>query len=1660
MQFKDYLEIDGPRTADQVGKRLWRLMTMLLTKRRITLDERARVPFAVLAVTIFLLSSFSVAYLGAVTRLEIEDRLRRNDLLAMDDVSVQLEGELGSEIYLIGVEAIRKTLEEANSPGNTAERITYEGLNETFQELLSDHLLYRFPANIRSYQVEETRHFIGLFPRMKSTHDFLQTNGTRLGVLDHYDQNDFNKIDTKLGGEYGQTNTTHSYLASGYVNITITNARSGLFLSRTLWLESEIDVPLPFLITKLESFQSESIGSFSELARLVKYILTTIAQFKVLQGVGLKYDSLPPELTGELTTEESSALDVVTVKDVELAVNLALLLETAKEFRTWDPWVPDEIDSQTGLSGQHSIQYPPIEQLSELLSIYAVEGTVDAADLVSLYLGLGKEGAHEINLEIILAQALYGVLDQFVLKYLDYFGIMPLVDLIWKGIQSVGGILQHAGEAIQDIWDWFTGESPESWHDLLGDWLVQRLVLDGGLESEYFLRLLVGNREDSRYNTYNGEIIESYPSIDIEEDGFLVQFVVRLEDEYHTWYSNGSEQSHRFRLSDDDLAVGHDHICFHAEVSFESLNHQIAFNEVNIGERIDQSNIWHDFFEGYFARAEEEESTAQNIRESVREAALEIARDAVRRIEDLVADYRYLVSNGGESGIDPTDDESLLLGLQVKITEAMDKLIQFYKSEEGKEEIKRILTSFLGGEFGLLEDLKFFLEDNYDRFVDYPAAMQATVESLALELVDNRISFSVVQQEIIENADMGYDWAFDGNVTQGDIPDEKIRQVFSEGGVQSQEQFSGLQLALNDDVHSAYQTVKDREVGVGSGQGDKGVLTKVIEASEGETSDALLSLFVGGAVDILDGAGLLDMAFQAVEKFVDGMILGSEASNTEYFLPIRTGEPFEFWEGNYGLASETGTISEVSLRVDQLVDYLPAQWSNMDPATEAPEGLLYVDFNPSSRNEGDVGYGYEDIKGKHYTDILSSSERPFETTWTLRVLGRVPIQVITEERTLLGSGTHLPVWLNTSLAINFSTTIVVYSGWELEGVDYDLSSTILTDLIDFLSTVWDVLAGPLMDVYDLFQKLSDFLRDALRMLMGYSTQVVSLVADALDYAIILLQIFLSNVLSGAAGLLKGFLEFFGLEHFSFEFAGLAFEVKLANDQEKENCQCTLWVRTKANFWGMGFDFTSFLVEFEEPIDNLEYYLIIEGHIGFGEGRTARVTIDPFMLVFPHLATIHASSLDAEGDGWALDLYVPELDVYKNVDVSLVDAIGPPPSILVPQLGTVNVDVGVSVKYQAPKEDHLVINEVEMNPPSGPNWVELYNPVWRPSYQDSRMSLDGYELRSANGTVLSILDGMSIGWADRGGGGYLVVDLERPMNNPDKFDPLDLGDQVVLYDPEHRIVDMTPLKADNMLHASVFEGMRKEHWHKGLTYQRRYDGSPQWILEEATRGWANPRLPVLDMRYTILETLRESLGEAWLETNVPYSLDFVGIFVSNLIHRFTDKLLGVLEEVVIEMVFYVDVTVATAGSGFRLCFVVDGTVLFGLLHWLKDVIGDLIRNLSNPTNASPYVSIPSDLPEYLGVRFEVYFRVGYPKALEKLAREPGEPSKKMTMAISIQPNVPAIVKLAGLNWGKWKIDFGIYFENFPGSSLGKAYSLSKDSIVDLWLIKGQICEVRG
>ncbi len=1477
---------------------------MLLTMRRIAPDERARVPFAVLAVMIFLLSSFSVAYLGATTRQEMVNSLLRSEMLMLNEIGVRLQDELDSEVRLIGAETVRRFLEKMDSPHMMTHPIDCELLNRTFQELLDDHIQRKFPMDLGGYSVQETGYRINLMPNIQSTFDLVPSY--TVPPLDDsvYDLYNYSKIDTTRRQEYGPTNKTHTYLAVGHVNVSIQDKGSGLEQNMSLWISREIEIPLPFLLSKIDSFQSSSQGYSSEIARLTKYILTTIVQFKAFQGYGMSKSNLPPGLQEDIHIYGGSATDVLTVKDVELAVNIALLLESGKTFRSWDSGAVDAIHEQTELLAMSSQQFTLVETLRELMHEYSSKGSIDAADLICLYLGLGAENGQEVNVEAILAQAIYGVLDQFILKYLDYTGIMPLVDGVWKGVQVVDGILQQAGDVIEDVWDWFTGKEADAWFEILERWLKKRIVQDGGLESEYFLRLLVENREDSLYDSFDEEVIESYPSVDIHEDGLDFRFVVKLTDDYHTWYSNGSGHAHRFRLSDDELITGHDHIKYTITADFDSPNHLIVFSEVNVADGISGSGIWRGFYDEYFAGGDDGSSAPETLRESIRELVQEIAKDAVRRVASLVNERLDVFR------IDPSDDTPFLSDLKDWVLSVADEVVKYYRSAEGMEEIERILASFANNDIGLLEDLKYFLWERYDGFVDYQSVMASMTETVALYLLENNVSFEVTGGETLENSNMSSDWTFEGNLTADLLPPAEMHAVFLSGGVDSQERFTALKNALLDDVDSAYQQVKRREVGIGAGSTDIGVLVQTIEAAEEASSDILLAI-IGGSLDVMEGVGLIDMAFEAVSDFMEGMLDGADVSNVQFILPYMFEKPFEFHEGANGISSENGVAEELRFTVDQLQDYVAAGWSNIDTTSAPPDGTVLVDFDHRGYADGDIGYDSDDIKGKHHTDLLSISRRPYETSWDISVLGRAPLCVGIKDRMFLGPGGSRPFGLSRSIEINFSTTIVIFTGWELEGVDYDSTNTLLTDILDFMDVAWDTIKAPLMDIIDYLQIVTDFLGDAFRLLLEFGSQVLTLISDATDFAISLLQSFVSDVLSFVSEHLSGFLREFGLEHFSIGFAGLTFEIKLPKGKEQEDCQCTMWARVRGGMLENDLDFTTYLVKLDEPVDNMEMYILAEGELRFGSSGAANFTIDPFMILREYIIEIHATDQNAEGDGWALDIVAPEVDIYRTSGTTLGEVIGLVPVIPLPMFGIeVGVDIGISVKHVS----------------------------------------------------------------------------------------------------------------------------------------------------------THPRFPLMNLKLTIYEMLKESFLEAWSGIELPPTLGSLEEFVRLTGEGLIDRLKGRFEDSIIEVVLYLDLSVSALGSGgsvgggFRLGLVVDRAVLFDLIRWVIDTVCTFIHNLHRPYDAFAFKDLPDNLPEYLGIRLEAYFGMGYPKMLRQLSSRQSQ--KRMDVSVCVQPNLPAVAVLGGLDLGKWKVDFGVYLEDFPLSSLGKIETFNKDSIVDLYVLKGQIQEVRG
>jgi|GEM_PF-2105543 len=209
-------------------------------------------------------------------------------------------------------------------------------------------------------------------------------------------------------------------------------------LTRTVEMDRNVYVPLPLIAYKLDRMSSAAAPR-GEIESLVQYELAALAQDRVLRGYG-----------SEARTGAGSTEVILTAEDVVRAVNLAVLLTELRYFQDMGT-VDDELET--------------IEPL-----LHGLEGEIDPADL--FLRSYEEEG---LDLAAMVGQALYARADAIVLKWMDYLGLIDLVNL-------EEDMLEDAEDNLFGVLDMLTG----------GDH-------DQAAMSEYIARAMA----DAGYQEYN-----------------------------------------------------------------------------------------------------------------------------------------------------------------------------------------------------------------------------------------------------------------------------------------------------------------------------------------------------------------------------------------------------------------------------------------------------------------------------------------------------------------------------------------------------------------------------------------------------------------------------------------------------------------------------------------------------------------------------------------------------------------------------------------------------------------------------------------------------------------------------------------------------------------------------------------------------------------------------------------------------------------------------------------------------------------------------------------------------------------------------------------------------------------------------------------------------
>lgn len=404
-------------------------------------NDAGQASFAVIAVILLIGTVLTGTYMAKDQLDDIGDRKRDRILDAMEDALRDVVEELG----LCAASRAQEIVSGWDRfPVNETE------VSAAFTDSVGEYLKSSFPRIEGAFVLEVQNWTGGLFYIERKTEDLVPPDSTHTSTLSVDNATmEYQDIPPASSEAIGERTVSPYYVAVG--NFSASVSADGLALSRDCGFERPIISALPFLESKLRTFESSSAGEFSDLGKLVQYMLSTLAQLRVLQGYGQ-----PMYMSG------LSSADILTEQDVYRAVAVGLLMEQSRLFRSIDAKFAEKVSEVCGGG------YPGN------LALAASRGRgLDPAELFLWYLGVTEL---DIDPSAIVSEAIFGIMDQYSIKLMEYMGWLGVID----AVESFGDFL---GSTVDSVLERLTGEDRAA--ESVAAWL-SKTIDAGGSDAEDF----------------------------------------------------------------------------------------------------------------------------------------------------------------------------------------------------------------------------------------------------------------------------------------------------------------------------------------------------------------------------------------------------------------------------------------------------------------------------------------------------------------------------------------------------------------------------------------------------------------------------------------------------------------------------------------------------------------------------------------------------------------------------------------------------------------------------------------------------------------------------------------------------------------------------------------------------------------------------------------------------------------------------------------------------------------------------------------------------------------------------------------------------------------------------------------------------------------------
>ncbi len=664
----------------------------------------------------------------------------------------------------------------------------------------------------------------------------------------------------------------------------------------------------------------------------------------------------------------------------------------------------------------------------------------------------------------------------------------------------------------------------------------------------------------------------------------------------------------------------------------------------------------------------------------------------------------------------------------------------------------------------------------------------------------------------------------------------------------------------------------------------------------------------------------------------------------------------------------------------------------------------------------------------HVTDVINLSLCPFQSQFEVDYAGTVDVSIVCDT-TVAMMGSNNPV-LSVSAPLAAHFTLFTCSGWPLQGVEYAPTMTLVKQIAQFLQMIWDGISAALSWVWDGLNAVCKWIVDALSTVFSWAMKVIEFLADLLSKVIQAIK----DLIFGAIG---GFAEWLGQTisstlgkiAVSFSFFGIAWLIE-TDVSDIAYGRSTDYLRVTGTFGLCGITLSGSMriVSVHEKGTD-----ILFNGTALGDDWSVQASLDPLMFVTDHFLSVVGSF-----SGLVIEMSMPKVVQYNKLTFSLAEipVIGALLSRIplpIPGL-TGSIDAGFDLHYNLPIEDHIVINEVELNPvgPDGGNeWIELYNPT------GSAVSLEGWYFETKHGVQETCQLASEVIPAK----GRFVHTFDRLTLDNGGESGMPLGESIVLHDQSGNIVDSTAFLTD--------------YYGDDRTWQRRSDGAESWVFKDSTCGSPNSfRVHDQNDKELILRELGDAAirGMAKAQVNASLGIDSLANLIRCVIEEVVEKVIDTLGDAVVEFGLYVELRLQdytqSVGGSFRLSLSVTGDFVKDGLRWIADAVRAALGSYGNPSAVSPKAHSIDELADDVWIKFGAYLGVGLPGILGPMSGE------RFTFGGEAHVNLASFMP-TGSGHQNWSAAFGVLFKGVPGRFLDSCLSVDADKLVDCWLLYATI-----